>query len=55
MIKKRYELKDLFEDKKEQTKKNETLLKIIEKREAKNLGFNMIWIKDYADIPKLLN
>jgi len=57
LIKKRYTLEDLFENEEEHTKKNEALIPIIEnieEQDAQNLGFNMIWVKDYAHIPQII-
>ncbi len=57
LIKKRYELKDLFDDKALMTEKNKALIPIIEnieEKDAHNLGFNMIWINDFDEIPEIL-
>lgn len=57
IIKKRYKLKDLFEDKKMLSKKNEALIPIIEnieEQDASHLGFNMIWVNSYSDIPEII-
>ena len=58
LIKKRYSLEDIFDDPSMHSEKNKALLPIIEKieeQDAQNLGFNMIWINDFPDIPLILN
>lgn len=57
LIKKRYELKDLFDDSSMLSEKNKSLIPIIEKieeKDAHNLGFNMIWINGFEEIPDIL-
>lgn len=57
LIKKRYELGDLFEDSTLISEKNKALIPIIEnieEKDAHNLGFNMIWINDFDEIPTIL-
>jgi len=57
IIKKRYNLKDLFGDAAILSEKNESLIPLIEnieEKDAHNFGFNMIWINEFDEIPEIL-
>ncbi len=56
IIKKRYKLEDLYPDDRSISvnKKLLPILENIEEQDANNLGFNVIWINDYNEIPNVL-
>lgn len=57
IIKKRYTFEDLFpesEQSKIKDKKVIPVLESIEEQDANNLGFNVIWINDFKEIPEIL-
>jgi hypothetical protein len=57
IIKKRYKVSDLYPDKGSLNIKSETIIPIvenIEEQDANHLGFNVIWVNDYTEIPKIL-
>lgn len=58
IIKKRYQLNELYpesENIKLKDKKIIPILESIEEQDANNLGFNVIWINDFKEIPDILN
>ena len=58
IIKKHYTNNDLYSDKKSKTDNENKMLKIIEyieEKDANALGFNLIWINEFSEIPKILN
>lgn len=58
IIKKRHSI-DAFYDKSDNIKIKDgqviSILKQIEEQDAKDLGFHVIWVKDYNEIPSILN
>jgi len=57
IIKKRYSLEDLFPESKTVKPKDEKVIPVlenIEEQDANDLGFNVIWINSFKEIPEIL-
>jgi hypothetical protein len=57
IIKKRYQIEELYPEEiniKTKDKKIIPVLESIEEQDANNLGFNVIWINDFKEIPEIL-
>ena len=57
IIKKRYKITDLYSDSELADKRDEKVIPIlenIEEQDANQLGFNVIWINEHNEIPRLL-
>jgi hypothetical protein len=54
IIKKKYELSDLYFEPEKLDKDIPRILENIEEQDAKKLGFNVIWINDFNEIPEIL-
>jgi len=57
IIKKRYKLSDIYSEKEIETIKDDKMISIIEnieEQDANELGFNVIWLDEYEEIPGIL-
>lgn len=57
IIKKRYTIEDLYPDSKTVKPKDKKIIPVlenIEEQDANNLGFNVIWISSFKEIPEIL-
>lgn len=57
IIKKRYTIEDLYPDTKTVRQKEQKVIPVlenIEEQDANNLGFNVIWINSFKEIPEIL-